>query len=144
MRIAFLATIFAVLGFAQAKDNEERDIPTLTRFVAPAYPREAKDARISGKTTARITVNREGIVKNVTMIVAHRVFAKEVLEALTQWRFKHSDQEHTFQINCIFELEVQPCEGLKTRAHTSETRVSAELPTVVHIKTDSPCPMSRD
>jgi TonB family protein len=136
MRIALLATIFAVLGFGQAKDNEERDIPTLIRFVAPAYPREARDGRISGKTTTRITVNREGIVQNATTIVANRVFEKEVLEALTQWRFKPSDQEHTFQINCIFELEIQPCEGLKTRALTSETHVSAELPTVVHIKTD--------
>ena len=114
-------------------------MPAVVTFVAPAYPRAAKDQRKMGKTLTRITVNRDGAVTEVKTISANAVFEDYVLEALRQWRFKPSDQEHTLQVTCSFEFIDDKCEGTNQHPITSETLVSAELPTVVHIKTGLQC-----
>ena len=140
--IALICTGGGVAGcflLAQVPGTAEKDIPAVTVFVAPAYPRTAKDRRIMGKTVTRITVNRDGAVTEVKTITAHQVFEKYVLEALAQWRFKPSDQEHTLQVTCSFEFMDDKCEGTNAHPITSETHVSAELPTVVHIKTGVQC-----
>ena len=103
----------------------------MIKFVAPAYPKHAKANRIMGKTLTLLTINRDGFVKEVKTIAAHRVFEHDVLEALKQWRFKPSDHEYTLEVTCLFELTVSECED----PITSETHVSAELPSTVHIKT---------
>jgi len=143
MRIILLALMFATSLFAQTTESAEKDLPVLASFVAPAYPRAAKDSGIMGKTTTRITVNRDGVVTEVMTVVAHRVFEAEVLKALKQWRFRPSDHEHTFQVTCVFDLDYSECNGPNPRAATSETHVSAELPTTVHIQTDFPCHVDR-
>lgn len=102
------------------------------------YPRAAKNQRIQGKTLTRITINRDGAVTEAKTISAHAVFEEYVVKALRQWRFKPSDEEHTLQVTCLFEFDDE-CEGTDIHPITAETHVSAELPTVVHIKTDSPC-----
>jgi TonB family protein len=139
MRIALLSLISASLLFAQAPATAEKDMPAVVTFVAPAYPRAAKDQRKMGKTLTRITVNRDGAVTEVKTISANAVFEDYVLEALRQWRFKPSDQEHTLQVTCSFEFIDDKCEGTNQHPITSETLVSAELPTVVHIKTGLQC-----
>ena len=92
-----------------------------------------------GKTLTRITVNRDGAVTEVKTISGYPVFENYVLEALKQWRFKPWDQEHTLQVTCSFEFMDDKCEGTDKHPITSETHVSAELPTVVHIKTGVQC-----
>jgi TonB family protein len=139
MRVALLTLTFASLLFAQAPPTAENDIPAVVTFVAPAYPRTARDQRKMGKTLTRVTVNRDGTVTGVKTISANPVFEGYVLEALRQWRFKPSDQEHTLQVTCSFELIDDKCEGTNQHPITSETHVSAELPTVVHIKTGVQC-----
>jgi len=124
MRIALLTLISAALLFAQAPVTAEKDMPALVTFVAPAYPRAAKDKRIMGTTLTRITVNGDGTVTEAKTIRAHPVFEDYVLEALKQWRFKPSDQEHAFQVTCSFEI-VDECEGTDKHPITSETHVSA-------------------
>jgi TonB family protein len=104
MRIALLILILASLLFAQAPATGVKDMPAVVTFVAPAYPRAAKDQRIMRKTLTRITVNRDGAVTEVKTIVAHPIFEDYVLEALKQWRFKPSDQEHALQVTCSFEF----------------------------------------
>ena len=138
MRIALLTLISATLLAGQAPGAAAKDMPVVVMFVAPAYPRAARDQRIMGQTLTRITVARDGTVTEVKTISAHRVFEDYVLEALKQWRFKPSDQEHTFQVTCLFEF-MDDCEGTNKHPITPETHVSAELPTVVHIKTSFPC-----
>jgi TonB family protein len=138
MRIVLLTLVSAALLFAQAPVAAEKDMPAVVTFVAPAYPRAAKDERIMGKTLTRITVNRDGAVTDVETIRAHPVFEAYVLGALKQWRFKPSDQEHTLQVTCSFEFD-DKCEGTNKHPTTSETQVSAELPTVVHVKTGLQC-----
>ena len=93
-----------------------------------------------GKTRTRVAVNRDGAVTEVKTIVAHPVFEHYVLDALKQWRFKPSEQQYTFQVICSFEFMDEECEGSDKHPITSETYVSADLPTVVHIKTGLRCP----
>jgi TonB family protein len=133
MRIALLALISAAILFAQAPVAAEKDMSAVVTFVALAYPRAAKGKRILGTTLTRITVNRDGTVTEVKTISAHSVFEAYVLGALQQWRFKPSDQEHTLQVTSSFEFD-DKCEGTNQHPTTSETHVSAELPTVVHVK----------
>ena len=131
MRAALLSLIGAGLLFGQATGESGKDMPPLLTFVAPPYPQAARTARIMGKTRTGITVNREGAVTEVKTIVAHPVFREQVLAALKQWRFGPSDQDHALEITCLFELvEDEKCDGRQW-----ETYVSAELPTVVHVKT---------
>lgn len=86
-----------------------------------------------GETLTSIVINRDGVVTKAETIHAHPVFQTEVWVALKKWRFKPSRREHTLQVTCIFEFT--ECKD----APTLETYVSAELPTVVHIKTELPC-----
>jgi TonB family protein len=140
MRFTLLTLTFAFLLFAQTSCVNEKDMPPLVTFVAPAYPRAAKDQRIMGTTLTRIVVNREGTISDLRTIQAHPVFESYVLEALKQWRFRRSKQEHTLQITCSFELVPEKCEGTSyMHPITTETHVSAELPTLVRIVAGMQC-----
>ena len=136
-RVVPLLLISTGLLFSQTPDASLNDLPALVTFVAPAYPRAARYQRIMGKTITRITVDRDGVVTYAQTISAHRIFESYVLAALKQWRFRPSEQEHTFQVKCSFALDDE-CEG--TSGITSETRVSAKLPAFVQIKTGWQCP----
>jgi len=141
MRVAIGILAFASLLPSAGRDRSEDDIPAVTTFVAPPYPQAARNARIMGKTLTRIAVNRDGVVTKAETISAHPGFQTEVWVALKQWRFKPSRREHTLQVTCIFEFtDFERCNGADgPPPPTLETYVSAELPTVVHIKTDLPC-----
>lgn len=117
-----------------------QDSPIVIKFVAPPYPRIAKDNRILGETTMRLTVNRDGTVKEVKTVIAHRVFEKDVVEALRQWRFKPSKRDYVLEVTCVFDLTFpKKCGAPDYQPITSETNVSAELPTTVYITADLPC-----
>jgi TonB family protein len=123
----------------QAPTRVDVDTPTVVKFVAPAYPRAAKDKRIMGKTTTRMSVGIDGSVKELKTVMAHPVFESYVLEALKQWQFKPDAHEYTLEITCFFELDQANCEGTDLHPIISETHVSAELPSVVHIRTGLQC-----
>jgi TonB family protein len=140
MRIALLLIVLsASLPFAQSPSVTEKEMPTVVSFVAPAYPRAAKDQRKMGKTITRVRVSPEGSVSEVKTVSANAVFEQYVLEALKQWRFQPSEKEHTLEVTCSFEFIQNECEGSNEHPVTAETYVSAELPTVVHIKTGLQC-----
>ena len=139
--LAIAASLTLSLGsLCQESGSSGPDNPSMIKFVAPAYPRSAKEARIFGKTQTRITVDRDGSVKEAITILAHRVFESYVLEALKQWRFKPSNREYVLEVTCIFEFKYPAnCGAADYRPETPETYVSAELPTTVHITTDLQC-----
>jgi|ERR1700690_2607396 len=141
MRIVLLILAGDSSLLPQSPATAADPIPAVITFVAPAYPRLARDARIMGRTLTRITINRDGAVTEVKTIRAHRVFEAYVLEALRHWRFQPSDQEHQLEVTCSFEIPADgPCEGTVEHPMTSETHVSADLPSVVHIRTSGlPC-----
>jgi TonB family protein len=139
MQISLLCLLSASLLFAQATDVIEKDMPIVVSFVAPAYPRAARDQRKMGKTLTRISVSPQGAVTAAKTVSANPVFEGYVLDALKQWRFKPSHQQHTLEVTCSFEFIENKCEGTDLHPVTPETYVSAELPTVVHIKTGLQC-----
>ena len=59
----FITTLFVIAAYAQ----EERGVqpPTVITAPNPLYPREAKEAGIGGKITARVTVSETGEVLSV-------------------------------------------------------------------------------
>lgn len=139
MRVSLLILLSTALLFAQSPSVTGKDVPTVVTFVAPAYPRAAKDQRKMGKTLTRIKISPQGSVTEVKTVSANPVFENYVLEALKQWRFKPSAEEHALEVTCSFEFIEDKCEGTNEHPITSETYVSAELPTVVHIKTGLQC-----
>jgi len=124
---------------AQAPILADSDAPAVVTFVAPAYPRIAKDHRIMGTTVTDITVSAEGRVSDVKTLSAHPVFANYVSSALRQWQFRASHAEYHLKVTVQFDLLDDCSEGTDKHPITSETYVSAELPTIVHVKTAARC-----
>src|SRR3954464_8858371 len=104
MRIALLMLLVAPLLCAQTPVSADSDVPAVARFVAPAYPRLAKDNRIMGTTVTDITVDAEGRVSDAKIISAHPVFANYVLSALRQWKFRASHAEYHLKVTVQFDL----------------------------------------
>ncbi len=75
--------------------------------VEPVYPREAiKDNIAGGKVVARLQVDEKGHVTNVTIVEANprRVFDREVIRALSQWKFKPEGDRYIAEIEITFVL----------------------------------------
>ena len=139
IRVAVVCCIGTLALHSQPPTRVDTDAPTVVKFVAPAYPRAAKDKRIMGKTITRVSVGSDGSVKELKTVLAHPVFEGYVLDALRQWQFKPGAHEYTLEITCFFELDQAKCEGTDLHPITSETYISAELPSVVHIRTGWQC-----
>jgi protein TonB len=76
--------------------------------VEPIYPREAiKDNIASGKVVARLQVDEKGLVTNVTIVEANprRVFDREVIRALSQWKFMAEGDRYIAEIEITFVLK---------------------------------------
>jgi TonB family protein len=115
-------------------------LPQVLRFVAPAYPRMANDARMMGTVVTRIKVGKDGRVLQADLVSGHPFFTATVLDALKQWRFTASQEEYTFDVACRFEFYgPDKCLRADGKPITPETLVSAELPTDVLVRTTGWC-----
>lgn len=58
--------------------------------VAPAYPRNAKQARIEGYVTLAVTINPDGTVSNAEVMEANppRIFDRAAMDAVKRWKFR--------------------------------------------------------
>jgi protein TonB len=75
--------------------------------VEPVYPREViKDNISSGKVVARLQVDEKGLVTSVTIVEANprRVFDREVIRALSQWKFQPEGDRYIAEIEITFIL----------------------------------------
>jgi len=75
--------------------------------VEPVYPREAITDNISnGKVVARLQVDEKGLVTSVTIVEANprKVFDREVIRALSQWKFKPEGDRYIAEIEITFVL----------------------------------------
>jgi TonB family protein len=104
---------------AQTPVLADGDVPVVARFVAPAYPRIAKDNRIMGTTVTDITVSAEGRVSDAKIISAHPVFANYVLSALRQWQFRASRAEYHLKVTVQFDLVDDCSDGTDKHPLTS-------------------------
>jgi TonB family protein len=130
---------FALFIFGQAPSSSaDSSDAVVMKFVAPPYPRKARDSRIVGTTVSEISVGLDGSVRKVRTIRAHQAFESPVSDALKEWRFRPGKQEYKLEITVSFEFD-DACAGTDKHPLTSETRVSAEFPTLVHIVTSPQC-----
>ena len=139
MRIALAMLLAVPLLHAQTPVQADSDVPPVVNFVAPAYPRLAKDNRITGTTVTDVKVSADGRVSDATIISAHPLFANYVLTALRQWRFRASHTEYHLKVRVQFDLLDDCSEGTDKHPVTSETYVSAELPGIVYVRTAARC-----
>jgi TonB family protein len=56
--------------------------------VVPAYPRDAKAARIQGVVTLAVRIGKDGHVTNATVISGDPLLAQAALEAVRQWLYR--------------------------------------------------------
>jgi TonB family protein len=128
-----------LLIFGQTPGSQPNPASTcVVRFVAPPYPRAAKDKRMMGTTVSELRVALDGSVSGVRTLRAHPVFESQVKDALKQWRFKPTNEEYKVEVTISFELD-ENSECTNKGTITPETYVSADLPTLVHVRTGVPC-----
>ena len=133
-----MAAMFSCLFFfGQTPSSIPACDVAVVKFVAPPYPREAKGSKITGRAVAKISITRDGAV-DVQTVRAHPLFEKPVRDAIAKWRFTPTDRENTLEVTVSFEID-DTCEGTDKRPLTAETRVSAELPNLVHVVTGQRC-----
>ena len=76
--------------------------------VEPVYPREAiKDNIASGRVLAHLQVDEKGLVTEVRIVEAtpRRVFDREVIRALSQWKFQPEGDRYIAEIEVNFTLK---------------------------------------
>ncbi|MGE5568397.1 MAG: TonB family protein [Rhodospirillales bacterium] len=96
MRIAVpMMVLFSALPLAQDPSGEQTNMPPLVNFVAPAYPRAAKESRIQGTALVRIFVDRDGKVTETKLLSGHPVFSRLRKNA----DFRQNPQLHLCRIN---------------------------------------------
>ena len=132
--------LLCIQGFAQ--DSSKEPLPRLVSFVAPPYPRLARDARMTATTVTHIKVGKDGSVTEAKIVSAHPIFGKYVLAALKQWKFSPSAQEHEFDVTCRFEFyspDIDECFKPDGSPSTPETIVSATFPADVLVRISDKC-----
>jgi len=84
-----------------------RGIVPISR-VSPEYPQEAVRKNISeGNVIARLNIDEQGNVTEVKIVEAKppRVFDREVIRALMQWKFQPDGEKYVGEIEVAFKLE---------------------------------------
>ena len=92
---------------APPKPAIRRGIVPLTR-VSPEYPQEAVRKNISeGNVIARLNIDEKGNVTDVKIVEAKppRVFDREVIRALMQWKFQPDGEKYVGEIEVNFTLQ---------------------------------------
>jgi protein TonB len=76
--------------------------------VEPVYPREAIKAGISqGTVVARLNIDEKGLVTEVRIMESDppRVFDREVVRALSQWKFSAEGEKYVGEVEVSFSLK---------------------------------------
>ena len=55
--------------------------------VAPFYPPLARQARIQGTVTLKVTINKLGVVRDVQLLSGHPMLAPAAVEVIKKWRY---------------------------------------------------------
>jgi len=135
MRKVILCIFLFATVWAQTP-NPLAPSPHVTKFVAPAYPWQARKARIQGETTSEIQIRADGTVESVNVTMAHAIFRDYVQAALKQWEFGPTGKPFIQKVTVRFSL-VDGCDDVRSSSPDvyRETRVQARLPQLVEVKT---------
>jgi periplasmic protein TonB len=60
----------------------------LVHKVTPAYPPEAKEARIQGVVSFAVTIAKDGTVQDMQLISGHSLLVPSAEAAVAQWQYK--------------------------------------------------------
>jgi TonB family protein len=85
----------------------------LKYFVAPAYPRAARQAKKQGTVTAQLVVDTSGTA-TVKIESGDLAFSEQVVTALKKWRFAPSNAQKTLAATFTFALAGEPTEYAST------------------------------
>jgi len=83
-----------------------RDVKPV-RKVKPNYPREAEDKDIEGRVKVRLSVDLDGSVSAVKILISEPpgVFDEEVLKAVRQYQFKRDGTAYEADQLIIFKID---------------------------------------
>jgi TonB family protein len=136
-----LALSFCLPVIAQNKSvGDGNSSVTVRHFVAPDYPVAAWLARIQGTVVTQVSIKSDGTVDSVTFVSAHPIFRRSVEAAIDQWAFEVSTATD-LMITTEFKLDADcPLTGSQEsdKRYYAQTRVSADLPSKVEVKTCLP------
>ena len=60
----------------------------LLKKVDPQYPEEARQGRIQGQVVLQVQIDKNGDMRNVTLVSGHPLLAPPAIEAVKQWKYK--------------------------------------------------------
>jgi protein TonB len=100
----------------EKKEEPQPELPPLpsvfrdvkpVRKVKPKYPREAEDKQIEGRVKVRLSVDLDGSVSKVKILISEPpgVFDEEVLKAVKQYQFKRDGTSYTADQEIIFKMD---------------------------------------
>ena len=60
----------------------------ILKRVEPVFPREAIDAKVNGAVVCRVVIDKDGKVRDATVISGPEMMRKNYLEAIRQWKYR--------------------------------------------------------
>lgn len=89
---------------AAAAPAPRRTTPIAVSTPQPSYPADALRSGITGEVQVRITINRDGTVKDVEVLQARPrgTFERAVVSTVRNWRFEPLDEEVKLNRNFVF------------------------------------------
>ena len=97
MKAQLLLLAAAISGFAAispALAAAGREAPVPVRTVAPEYPRELRDQKVSGVVMVRCMIDEQGNVAETEVSKSsNETFDKFATDALKKWKFKPGRQD---------------------------------------------------
>lgn len=95
MRILGAFMIAAALASAAEVRLRVDSVPDskIVHRVQPAYPPDARDARIEGVVRVRVFVGKDGRVEDARIVSGHPLLSPAALHAAKQWTFKPFEHE---------------------------------------------------
>ncbi len=122
---------------SQSQENAEQNQPKLLSSIQPTFPVTATLAGVTeGSVTARVSIGTDGKVVQVEIVKARptKVFDKEVIAAVSQWRYAPLASPQTKIVELSFQSalkllsSVQPVfPAAATQAGVTEGLVSARI-----------------
>lgn len=59
-----------------------------TRYIQPAYPPLARQARIQGAVVLQAEISKDGSIENLRLVSGHPMLAPAAIDAVKQWKYK--------------------------------------------------------
>jgi TonB family protein len=79
---------FITSGLCQAQSSEATSGVTLTKLTPPLYPPLARQARIRGDVTVRVSLHPDGTVESITPVDGHPMLVQAAVDSARQSTFE--------------------------------------------------------